>query len=208
VGFRHLSARQNKRGVNKTIVSAVAQRCSLINIRDELTAHYYNLKNASITACPSIVYLQDFYEHKQQKNSILYSFHNQIVSVAELRTIRTVLQETVPNLIITNNIQTKSCGLEHIIKNYYCSSNLVITSRLHGAIIAYGLGIPYIIIARDEKLRSFHSKYKNGLIVESIEELRSILKNQPDISMQPIEFEPVLEFGRQACEWVQAQIST
>jgi len=199
---------KNKRGVDKTIVSTVVQRCSLINIRDELTAHYYNLKNASITACPTIVYLQDFYEHKKQTNDALYSFHSQLVSVTEHRAIKAVLQETLLNLITTNNIQTKSYGLEQIIKNYYCLSNLVITTRLHGAIIAYGLGIPYIIIARDEKLRSFHKKYKNGLIVESIKELRSILKNQPEIIMQPIEYEPVLEFGRQAREWVQAQIST
>ena len=110
--------------------------------------------------------------------------------------------------MITDNIQTKSCGLDHIIKDYYCASNLVITTRLHGAIIAYGLGIPYIIIARDEKLRSFHQRYNNGFMVESIEELQSVIKNQPPIDLQPIEYEPVLEFGRQAREWVEAQLKT
>ncbi|HEB41485.1 MAG TPA: polysaccharide pyruvyl transferase family protein [Candidatus Dependentiae bacterium] len=198
----------NKKGVDKEIVSAVAQKCSLINVRDTLTAHYYNLKNASIAACPSIVYLQNFYEHKKQKRGILYSFHNQIVSAAEHRAILKVLRKEFPNLMVTDNIQTKSCGLDHIIKGCYCTSNLVITTRLHGAIIAYGLGIPYIIIARDEKLRSFHQRYNNGFMVESIEELQSVIKNQPPIDLQPIEYEPVLEFGRQAREWVEEQLKT
>jgi len=198
----------NKKGVDKAIVSAVAQKCSLINVRDELTAHYYNLKNVSIAACPSIVYLQNFYEHKKHSDGILYSFHNQIVSTAEHHAILKVLREKFSNLMVTDNIQTKSCGLDQIIKDYYCASNLVITTRLHGAIIAYGLGILYIIIARDEKLRSFHQKYNNGLIVESIEELQSVIKNLPPIDLQPIEYEPVLEFGYQAREWVEAQLKT
>ena len=199
---------KNKKGVDKEIVSAVAQRCSLINVRDELTAHYYNLKNVSIAACPSIVYLQDFCAHKKQSDITLYTFNNQIVSATEHHAILKVLREEFPTLMVTDNTQTKSRGLDQIIKDYYCASSLVIATRLHGAIIAYGLGIPYIIIARDEKLRSFHQKYKNGLTVESIEELQSVIKNQPPIDLQPIEYEPVLEFGRQAREWVEEQLKT
>jgi len=110
--------------------------------------------------------------------------------------------------MVTDNVQTKSRGLEQITKNNYCASNLVITTRLHGAIIAYGLGIPYIIIARDEKLRAFHQRYNNGFMVKNIKELQSIIKTQPTINLQPIEYEPVLEFGYQAREWVEEQLKT
>ncbi len=134
--------------------------------------------------------------------------YKKLISETEHHAILKVLQEELPNLMVTDNMQTKSCGLDQIIKDYYCASNLVITTRLHGAIIAYGLEIPYIMIARDEKLRSFHQKYKNGLTVESIEELKSVIKKQPPINLQPIEYEPVLEFGRQAREWVETQLKT
>ncbi|MGB8367487.1 MAG: polysaccharide pyruvyl transferase family protein [Candidatus Babeliales bacterium] len=197
---------KNKKAVDKKIISAIAQQCDLINVRDEFTAHYYDLKNVSITACPSIIYLQDLYEEKKSDNHALYAFHNGLESEEEHQTILKILQKKFPDLLVTNNIQAKKQGLTQIIKNYYCTSDIVITTRLHGAIIAYGLGIPYIIFARDEKLRSFYQKYKNGFLVENIQELQELINNLSSINLQQIEYEPVLAFGQQARAWVEEKI--
>ena len=55
-------------------VHRVSQRCDLINVRDKLTADYFQLEAAQISACPTVVYMK---EHKNniQKNrhQILYS---------------------------------------------------------------------------------------------------------------------------------------
>lgn len=198
----------NKKGVNKNIITPITQECDLINVRDEFTAHYYNLPDASITACPSIIYLQDIAKQKKQTTNVLYAFHDQLESADEHQAILKTLQKQFPNLLVTNNIQTKKVGLNHIIEHFYCTSSLVITTRLHGAIIAYGLGIPYIIIARDEKLRSFYQQYKNGFLVENIEELQELIQNLPAMNLQPINYEPVLTFGKQAREWIEKKLQT
>lgn len=196
-------------GVNRQVVAEVARRCDLINVRDNLTANYYNLNNAQISACPTIAYLKDFKHLDPASDTILYSSHEELVSSSDRRQLKFALQRTLKNFQYTDNIQRPYQGLNDLITDYYCKSRLVITTRLHGAIVAYGLGIPYIAIVRDEKLREFYRIYGNGLQVQDVSELKSILEAlQPeDISLNPIKLEPVAEFGEAAKRWFLAHYS-
>jgi polysaccharide pyruvyl transferase WcaK-like protein len=80
----------------------------------------------------------------------------------------------------------------------------VVTSRLHGAIIAYGLGLPYVALAGDEKLREFHRLFGGGQLVNSAAELKVML-SQPDFAFAAPGVEPpkpdlsaLIEFGNLA----------
>jgi polysaccharide pyruvyl transferase WcaK-like protein len=107
------------------------------------------------------------------------------------------------DVIFTDNIQTASEGLIDILK-YYLSSKLVVTSRLHGAIISYSLGTPYISIARDKKIRSFVKDYGNGDIIEDIRDLKNhqLYTNVDRYTSSSIKIGDVLEFGKRASNYI------
>jgi hypothetical protein len=189
-------------GVEKSIVTEVAQRCDLINLRDDLTANFYNLKTAQISACPTIVYLQKFKASDDKTKPVLFSSHESLVSHDETEKIHHALKQCAAGYKYTDNTQRRRLSLVDIIQNSYCETSLVVTTRLHGAIIAYGLGVPYIGIARDEKLRDFCRLYSNGVMLESIEELPESIRNTRANILGPIALEKVLEFGNRARNWL------
>lgn len=194
---------EEMRGVKPKIIAEVAKRCDLINVRDELTADYYSLKNVSVTACPTIVYLQDFQKFVDKNSkAVLFSSHIELVSETESEEIQSVTTKVAEEYKYTNNMQRGFISLNNIIADYYCQSRVVVTTRLHGAIISYGLGIPYIMIPRDEKLRAFHNTYGNGTNINSASEIEAALKVADSIITRPIEIEPVLDFGVQAKNWM------
>ncbi len=94
----------------------------------------------------------------------------------------------------TKNVQTPEEGLEDIIRNYYCRSELVVSTRLHGAITAYGLGIPYLAMPGDEKLREFHRLFGGGQLFSNLDELAELL-NAGHAELARPALADVLEFG-------------
>ena len=184
-------------------VSKISKKCDLVNVRDKLTADFFKLHNAHIAACPTIVYMQEFQQYiNPNSDCVLYSSHH-FDSQEEIKKIKKDVKSIYQNFHFTENIQHPYLALTEIIKNYYVNSSLVVTTRLHGAIMAYGLGIPYVGITRGEKIRSFCNEYGNGILIEDISQLKSTLLNTPvsQITMQPIDIKSVLDFGSQVKEW-------
>lgn len=203
-----LKASTEKYGVSKDVILEVANKCDLINVRDDLTADYYNLKNASITACPTVVYLEKFKKHLKPTNEVLYSSHKELVRTDEQEEIYKMISKVTSNFSYTDNIQTYKLGLDDIIRRHYCRSKLVVTTRLHGAITAYGLGIPYIAIPRDKKVREFVRIYSNGLLLENIAELPNAIQSTQENNPidQEIKINDVKVFGEKAKNWLQTHI--
>jgi hypothetical protein len=190
-----------EKGVDREVFARAAAKCDLINVRDDLTANHYRLGSASITPCPTIVYVEKFLGARRRPGPVLYSSHTQLVSGAESDAIHQCLTTALGRIEFTDNIQRPLRGLEDIIRSAYCRTNLVVTTRLHGAIIAYGLGIPYIALARDEKVRAFHRLYGNGLITETIGELQAAL-TAPVSCTRRIEYDEVKQFAQQIKAWL------
>jgi hypothetical protein len=188
------------------VVSEVSKRCDLVNVRDELTAEYFELHNPDISACPTIVYMQN-YDNRSDKNfsQIVYSSHD-IDSKTEKNKIKNIINRIYHNFKFTDNVQHPYIGLEDIVQDYYLGAKAIITTRLHGAIIAYGLKIPYIGITRGEKIRSFHAEYGNGLLVEDLTQLQRLLDEKiiEKIDTKSIAIEPVLDFGSKAKNWAKS----
>ena len=193
------------KGLDKDLVKAITERCELINVRDELTAKYFDMNNAYITPCPSILFLQKFksVETNNDLDFVLYVPHEHQVTHEEKMSVFNSIIKYKKNALIINNEESFNCDLECFINDTYCKSNLIITSRLHGAIIAYALSIPYIAIAHDKKLVAFHREYGNGAMVHDIEELEEYLSERKVIpSLTPISIQSIEEFGKIAKEWV------
>lgn len=192
------------------VVSQAAEKCDLVNIRDRYSAEIFNIQNASFSACPSIVYLQKCRKFKSDNSDVLlYSSHEPSMSPDEKNKIREILKETEPNFVFTDHTQYSYLGLEQILQDYYANSEFVLTTRLHGAIIAYGLGLPYLAINRAAKIEAFVTEYGNGLAIDNLDELESMLKHRKDLDfkMKPIAIQPILDFGDRAKDWISSTIN-
>jgi polysaccharide pyruvyl transferase WcaK-like protein len=80
----------------------------------------------------------------------------------------------------------------------YQESDYVVTTRLHGAIIAYAFKRPYIAISFDPKVAAFNKLYGGGLCISSVDELKAGLLS--DQFKAPSEYEKeikrVRDFGK------------
>lgn len=158
-------------------VRSIFERALLVNVRDELTADLYGggiRDQISITACPTIYYLRDF-EVVADPKTVTLSVHPDLVNSETHDAIEALCESKGFTVLRTENVQTPEEGLEDIISNYYCRSELVIATRLHGAITAYGLGIPYLALPGDEKVREFQRLFGGGHLFNDMDALAKLL---------------------------------
>ncbi|MDH5598943.1 MAG: polysaccharide pyruvyl transferase family protein, partial [Cyclobacteriaceae bacterium] len=142
------------------IIRNTFDRLRLVNVRDDLTANFYGFNNPDITVCPSVYFLQEYVvpNFKSDGKIILFSNHEQLVQKEDAIKILNIITQFRQSVIYTNNIQSSPEMFKELL-DLYSRSKLVVTTRLHGAVIAYALGIPYIAIPRDNKLREFVRLY-------------------------------------------------
>jgi len=158
-------------------VRSIFERALMVNVRDELTADLYGGKirdGISITACPTISYLRAF-EVKPEPKTLTLSVHPELIDEQTHDRIQEICEAAGYTVLLTKNVQTPEEGLEDIIRNYYCRSELVVSTRLHGAITAYGLGIPYLALPGDEKVREFQRLFGGGHLFDNTDGLAKLL---------------------------------
>lgn len=158
-------------------VRSIFERALMVNVRDELTADLYGgtiRDQISITSCPTIFYLRDF-DVAAEPKTVTLSVHPDLVDDATHDAIEALCVSNGFTVLRTLNVQTPEQGLEDIIRDYYCRSELVIATRLHGAITAYGLGIPYLALPGDEKIREFQRLFGGGHLFNDMDALAKLL---------------------------------
>lgn len=184
----------------------VFAKAMAVNVRDELTANTYGSSREdaiSITECPTIFYLRDFPVSPVPMRASLV-IHPDLVSDDEHAEVEQTLIRVGYEVLSTLNMVELDSQIPDLIREYYCTSSLIVSSRLHGVITAYGLGIPYIAFAGDKKLREFHRLYGGGVLINHAEEL-AVALDSPQIKIQVNGGQPpkpslkqVEEFGRLA----------
>ncbi|MEY2673613.1 MAG: hypothetical protein RLZZ514_178 [Actinomycetota bacterium] len=180
-------------------VKAVFERAVLVNVRDELTAKLYAEglgERLSITACPTVDYLRKF-EVVAERNTVTLSVHPELADEHTHSQMQAMCERLGFTVLRTENVQTPEEGLEDIIRNYYCRSELVIATRLHGAITAYGLGIPYLAWPGDEKVREFHRLFGGGHLFDSMDALSELLAEKHERLPLP-SVDDIRSFGARA----------
>jgi len=178
----------------------VFARAKFANIRDELTRDFYELDpGISITACPTLVHIANNFKVEAKKvsgNKVLHSSHVDLEPTSTTPQIKQITQDAGFNYRFTENIETEKYPLKKIL-NMYQESDYVITTRLHGAIIAYAFKRPYIAISFDPKVAAFNKLYGGGVCITSVNELKAALSN--DSFKAPGEYEKeikrVKDFG-------------
>ncbi|MFM5903677.1 MAG: polysaccharide pyruvyl transferase family protein [Microbacteriaceae bacterium] len=188
------------------IAAQVFERALAVNVRDEITAETYGFgrrSEISVTECPTVFYLRDFEVRPVQQRATLV-IHPDLVSVENHEKARRSLELAGFDVWSTLNVATSADQIPDLIREYYCTSSLIVSSRLHGVITAYGLGIPYIAFAGDKKLREFHRLYGGGVLINHADEL-AVALDSPQIKLRVTGEQPpkpslnqIEEFGRLA----------
>jgi polysaccharide pyruvyl transferase WcaK-like protein len=168
------------KGVPKEVVQSVFSRAIYANVRDELTRDFYSLSaEISITACPTLVHVDNNFKvaaKNGQGKDILHSSHVDLEPTSTTPEIEQIIKAAGFNYNFTENIETNKFPLKTIL-NMYQKSDFVVTTRLHGAIIAYAFKRPYIAISYDPKIAAFHKLYGGGVCITDVNQLAQTLKS-------------------------------
>ena len=197
------------KGVPKQVVQSVFASAKFANIRDELTRDFYELDPAiSITACPTLVHIANNFKVEAKQSSgkqVLHSSHVDLEPTSTTPEIKQIIEAAGFNYSFTENIETEKHPLKKIL-NMYQESDYVVTTRLHGAIIAYAFKRPYIAISFDPKVAAFNKLYGGGLCISTVNELKAGLLS--DQFKAPSEYEKEIKRVRDFGKLVAATITT
>lgn len=181
-------------------------KAELINFRDEWTAELVASKNAVITPCPTLKLLAD-YAHNKPKvskvNSILYAPHYELMSSSEERQLYSFSQSFGKSVQFRENNELPWRGMWSLI-NDYRASDLVVTSRLHGAIIAWSLNIPFIALSKDKKVSEFGRLFSKGGVVSNIKLLEGTTPCHTSKSEQVALIDELDKFAVEALNLIKA----
>lgn len=188
------------KGVPKGVVQSVFAKAKLANVRDELTRDFYQLDpKLSITACPTLVYIANTFkvaDKGKYEKKVLHSSHVDLEPSSTTPKIKEIIKGAGFNYLYTENIESKKEPLKKILKLYQ-ECDYVVTTRLHGAIIAYAFKRPYIAISFDPKITAFNQLYGGGICISDVNQLRQALAGEKFKvkSNYQRELDRVAEFG-------------
>lgn len=163
-------------GVPREAVAALGDRLLYASVRDDLTREYYGLRGADVTYCPTLAFLHRRFDVPVRGRNTLYAHHDGLAHDKEGASLRALADDTTDNLMLSQS------GDAILAK--YVAADVVITTRLHGAIIAMGLGRPYVAVAHDSKLRAFHRQHGGGILVEGAGDVPGALEDARGLQPQ------------------------
>ncbi len=190
------------KGVPKQVVQSVFSRAVYANVRDELTRDFYQLPaDISLTACPTLVHVANNFKVQAKVDGgkrILHSSHVDLEPTSTTPEIKKIIESAGYKYYFTENIETKELSLKRIL-NMYQDCDYVVTTRLHGAIIAYAFKRPYIAISFDPKVAAFHKLYGGGVCITSVDQLAQTLNGDQFkvLGQYESELAKIKQFGEQ-----------
>ncbi len=193
--------------VEPKILESMKKNIVLSNVRDEKTNEIYNLAG-HVSFCPTAIGLDATLEQdrlisavltKSNYDKILYAHHDRLATKKEMKKIMRFCDEYTSNIF-------SSRETIHDIINKYLNAKLVISTRLHGCIIANSLDIPYIAYAKDGKIREFNKMYGGGLCYNSISDVKNAIESNSWKKIKiSIDRDKIREFGKIVNQYIDEQ---
>lgn len=157
----------NRSLINQDLLRKVVEKSDFFSVRDTMSQNIiYDITSTTppVTVCPSILYLRKNFTRKPPSKKITHIFHPSDLrfSGCDLEKIRTNIRNYCGEY---NYRYVESDNLSNDHKDMidkYLDSDLIISSRLHGCIIAHALGIPFIALSCDKKTQAFLETHSNG----------------------------------------------
>lgn len=180
------------------LISEIVQQSRLCVVRDALTHGYLSAcKLPDPVICPAVVAIpttagaQARLLHVDSYDDVGAENYERMVAIAEA-----FAQHTGRSCRQTNNrIPTGHAGALRDTLGLYASADLILSSRLHGCIIALALGRRVLAVSGDHKVESFMQAAGLGDWVSGLEGLDSLPTRLEKLHEQelPVEF---VEAGR------------
>jgi hypothetical protein len=180
------------------LVSEIVRLSRLCVVRDELTRGWLGgceipppVVCPTLVAVPSMVGQQPRLLHVDHYDNVGQEIYERMVAVAE-----TFAERTGRSYRQTNNlIPAGHNGALQKTLDLYASADLVLTSRLHGCIIALAMGRRVLVVSGDLKVESFMDAAGLGDWVCDLDEMDSLPARLESLHRQvlPSDF---IELGR------------
>jgi hypothetical protein len=175
--------------LNKSLFEKIGKNAEHLGVRDLYTKEMFEkngMKTSTLTACPSINYLYPRYWKKaaSSKSVLLHLIHPSDVRLAgaNLLTISENLKKIAFDLGLQYQEHTNMDSSHVRMLNRVRQSTVIVSSRLHGCIMGYGMGIPFLPLLCDEKISEFLNTHTNvkGIAVKRAENI-ALLKERVNL---------------------------
>jgi polysaccharide pyruvyl transferase WcaK-like protein len=181
------------------LVEAVVRRSQLCVVRDELTRQH--LRSCALPApvpCPTVMAVPT--ARAGAGHQLLHVDHYDNVGVemyeAMVRTAQEFAQRTGRSYRQTNNrIPAGDVSALQRTLDLYASADLILTSRLHGCIIALATGRKVLVVSADHKIESFMDAAGLSKWVCDLDEIDTLPQRLQSLSNEVV---PPLHFVEQA----------
>lgn len=168
--------------LDPSLFKQIAQRSLFTAVRDVKTAELVrkNGGEATVAFCPSLLRVKDYRSKRSEKPDVILNVvHPNDLAFAGVDYFE--LKEKVVALANKMNLKyfeiNHNTPFSHSLMSLYCRASLVVSSRLHGCIFSYALGVPCVPIVCDMKTTAFydtHTDYQCGDPTESLKYLSSL----------------------------------
>jgi len=165
-------------------LDAISDRAVILHARDEWSLSLFSGANAgkfSVGVCPSVNYLRS--KHMAcapLRPYLLHVLHPVDIKMAggDPVKISTSVREIAGELgLIYDETDHIKEGLSSLVARYQ-RAQFVVTSRLHGCIFSYALGVPFLPIATDKKTYAFVDTHLSGHPVATVSTSTSELRSK------------------------------
>jgi polysaccharide pyruvyl transferase WcaK-like protein len=159
--------------VSKDLMTGIVRQSRLCVVRDRLTWDFFTNKSLpDPVPCPSLSVIE---RREGPGRGLLHAAHAGIVDPETHQEICGILKELAgksgrPYWETRNRIEPKARNLQLELDKYR-NSDVVISSRLHGCIIAVGMGNKVIALSGDRKIDHFMDSAGLGEWVLEIDEI-------------------------------------
>lgn len=187
------------------ILKQIVSSAETVSVRDTLTYEQIHMLHPTtlINICPSVNYLQNIRIQSTIKPILLHMVHPSDLRLAgiDLNALQEQLKDIAKSLDL-DYVEFTNMGSDHLKGiTLVAQSAVIVTSRLHGAIMSFALGRPFVPLLCDEKIASFLSTHTEteGLAAEGLSNLESRVSmalNQQVDKVTAQQLESNIELGR------------
>ena len=148
------------------LLTKIATQAQQIGVRDTYTHDYLTKlsgKPVYLGICPSVNYVNRFFWNSQpsSRNVLLHMFHPSDLRLAgaDLQLITEVLKGVAKTLNLNYQEHSNMSADHKQMLATVAQARVVVSSRLHGCIMSFASGTPFLPVYCDEKIQAFNDTH-------------------------------------------------
>jgi polysaccharide pyruvyl transferase WcaK-like protein len=152
------------------LLRQITTHAQQIGVRDSYTQNYLSKlsdKLVYLGICPSVNYVNRFFWNSQPSshNVLLHMFHPSDLRLAgaDLDVITQVLKGVAKSLNLNYQEHSNMSADHKKMLSTVAQARVVVSSRLHGCIMSFACGTPFLPLYCDEKIQAFNDTHTQSV---------------------------------------------